>query len=278
MSSARMKLKKMKKSRETDEDSDIEGDIHSVTLANKPRSWAIYGRSGTGQTTFAGTFPKPILILDVKDQGTDSVAGVKGIDSIDIRDWEHFEEVYYFLRKDKRYKTVVIDTVTMLQQMCLEYILADKKRDGARVGDWGTMSKREWGEASGMMKDWIVNFRGLNKEVVFLAQERVSKTDEDETDDDDNMITPEVGPHVMKSVAITLNAAVSIIGNTFRKLRRFNKEVKGKKVKKEEVRYCLRIGPNPYYDTKIRKPKGVVPPAYVEDPTYDDIIEIIKGE
>jgi hypothetical protein len=188
------------------------------------------------------------------------------------------DEIYYFLKENpKRYKTVVVDTVTQAQQMCMEYVMRDKKKDAGRVGDWGSMSRRDWGEVSGLMKDWIVNYRNLPLEVVFLAQERVTTVDEDD-DNPDNMLTPEVGPHVIASVRVALNAAVSVIGNSFIRLRKFKKEIKGKKIAKEETRYCLRIGPNPIYDTKIRKPKSVPPPAFIEDPTYKDVIDIIKGE
>jgi hypothetical protein len=215
----------------------------------------------------------------VRDQGTDSIADHDDIDLKEVEGWEDFEETYYFLKENpKRYKTIVIDTITQLQQMCLEYVMRDKKKEGSRLGDWGTLTKRDWGEASGLMKDWIVNYRNLPLEVVFLAQERVTTVDEDESENPDNMITPEVGPHVMASVRVALNAAVSVIGNTFIRLRRYKKEIKGKKISKEETRYCLRIGPSPVYDTKIRKPKSVPPPAFIEDPSYRDVIEIIKGK
>jgi phage nucleotide-binding protein len=274
-----MKLKKpLKKRPETDED---DGDIHPrpISLLNRPRSWAIYGKSGSGKTTFAATFPKPILLLDVRDQGTDSIADHDDIDMVEIDSWERFEEAYYYLKANpKKYKTVVMDTITQLQQVCLEYVISDKKKDTTRVGDWGSMTKRDWGTASGLMKDWIINLRNLPMEVVFLAQERISATDEDEVDDSDNAISPEVGPHVMKSVAIALNAAVSVIANTFVRLRRFKKDIKGKKVSKEEIQYCLRVGPGPYYLTKLRKPKDVPPPAFIEDASYSDVIDVIKGK
>lgn len=254
-------------------------DIKPVGLLDRPRSWAIYGKSGSGKTTLSGTFPKPILLIDIRDQGTDSIADQKQIDMVEVNTWDKFEDVYYYLKENpKKYKTIVIDTITQLQQVCLEHVMTGKKKDGSRLGDWGTLAKRDWGEASGMMKDWIVNFRNLNAEVVFLAQERVSITDEDDSSNQDNAITPEVGPHVMKSVQISLNAAVSVIGNTFIRLRRFKKEVKGKKIDKEEAQYCLRVGPNPYFHTKLRKPKANPPPAFIEDPTYQDIIDIIKGD
>ena len=38
----------------------------------------LYGRSGTGKTTIAASFPTPLLLLDIREKGTDSVANVKG--------------------------------------------------------------------------------------------------------------------------------------------------------------------------------------------------------
>ena len=35
-----------------------------------------YGRSGTGKTTLSATFPKPLLILDIAEKGTDSICVV----------------------------------------------------------------------------------------------------------------------------------------------------------------------------------------------------------
>lgn len=253
--------------------------IKPISVLNRPRSWAIYGRSGSGKTTFAASFPKPILLIDIRDQGTDSIADHEDIDVVEIESWEQLEEVYYYLRDNpKKYKTVVVDTITQLQQLCLEDAIGAKTKDKSRVGDWGSMTRRDWGTVSGLMKDWIVNLRNLPLEVVFLAQEKVTTVDDDADDNPDNMITPEVGAHVMPSVRVVLNANVSVIGNTFIRLRRFKKEVKGKKISKEETRYCLRIGPNPVYDTKIRKPKSVPPPAFIEDPTFKDVVDIIKGE
>jgi len=249
-----------------------------VSEIDRPCSWAIYGRSGSGKTTFAATFPKPILILDIRDQGTDSIADVKDIFVRSIDKWDEIEETYYWLKEHPtRFKTVVFDTVTQMQQLCMEHILTDKRKSTDRAGDWGTMTRREWGDVSGTMKTWITDFRDLPLEMVFLAQERVSTTDEDE-ENPDNMITPEVGPAVIKSVAVTLNAAVSVIANTFIRQRRYTKMINGKRVEKQEPQYCLRIGPNPIYTTKIRKPKNIIAPAFIENAEYKDVIALKKGE
>src|SRR5215471_11264469 len=132
-------LQKMTKSKrlsneKTPDDDEPAFKIRPVALLSRPRSWAIYGKSGTGKTTFSATFPKPILQLDIRDQGTDSIADHKDIDLVEIDSWPTFEEVYYFLKENpKKYKTIVVDTITQLQQICLEYVMQGKKKDGSRL-------------------------------------------------------------------------------------------------------------------------------------------------
>lgn len=257
----------------------LEG-VKNVKDIIRPRSWAFYGRSGSGKTTLSATFPGPILLLDVRDRGTDSVSD-KDVDVKEIESLDDLEDAYYFLEKNpKVYKTVVMDTVTQLQQLFIEEVVAGSRKSGRSAGDWGSMTRRQFGDVSALMKEWILNFRNLTDvgiEVVFIAQERTSNTDDD-SGGDDNMLVPEVGPAVMPSIAMHLNANVSIIGNTFIRVKRTKVKKGNKTTEKEDALYCLRVGPNPVYVTKLRKPKGIEAPAYIEDPTYKDVIEVIKGE
>lgn len=245
------------------------------------RTFVIYGRAGTGKTTLAGTFPEPILLIDLKDHGDESVVGVKGMDVLDVEDIDGFEDAFWYLKKHpKKYKTVVIDTVTQLQQMTVEMVLDGKKLNGKIAGDWGTMSKQQWGDVAAIMKRYINDFRDLEgMNVVFLAQDRVFNLADDESEID-NDLEPEVGPRLSPSVASHLNAAVSIIGNTLKRER--TKTTKGqngkdKVIKTGKVEYCLRIGPSPLYITKVRKSRDIKLPDFIENPTYDDIIEVVKG-
>lgn len=250
---------------------------------NKKRSFVFYGRSGTGKTSLALTFPQKVLLLDVKDRGTDSVEEYSKDEAMGmmVEEWEDFEMVYYYLLKNPDvYKTVVIDTMSQLQQLCVEYVLKKKKKHVAKAGDWGTMTRKEWGEVSSIMKEWIIYYRDLNDigiEVVFIAQDRTNNAGEEENDSE-TMLTPDVGPRLSPSIASHLNAAVSLVGNTFVRERHKVKEVNGKKKEYKETQYCLRIGPNPVYVTKTRKPKHIVVPDILIDPDYDMIISKLKGE
>lgn len=267
-----------KKSRDDDE---LPG-VKKVGDIQRTRSTVLYGRSGTGKTTLAASWPKPMLYLDIKDEGTDSIADVDGIDVKEIHDSEDLDEVLLWLiRNPKKYKTVVLDTMSQLQEIVVEEVAqaAKKKLKGKRAGDFGTLTKQDWGQVSSRMKSWIIDFRDLPLETVFIAQDRTFNLGDDESADDNaEVLAPEVGPRLMPSVASVLNAAVSTIGNTFIRIRSIKKEVDGKKRTVEKKEYCLRLGPSPLYVTKVRKPKSISAPDFIVDPTFEDIQDVIKGE
>ena len=253
--------------------------IQPVAEIDQARSFLFYGRAGTGKTTVSSTFPGPRLLLDVNDRGTDSISDTD-TDVISVTSWLQFSEIYWDIKDNPKryakYKTIIIDTVSQAQGLAIEHILEKKKKSTARAGDWGVMSRQEWGEVTQLMKSWVVEFRDLPFMVVFLAQDRVSREGDEDTELEDVM--PEIGPSLTPSVAKNLCAAVYVIGNTFIRRKTEVKEVNGKKIEKDTMQYCLRIGPHPICLTKVRKPKSVTVPAVLVNPGYPDILSIIKGE
>ena len=249
-------------------------------------STALYGRSGTGKTTLASTYPKPILYLNIRDNGTDSISDVEDIDVVDINTSDELRDIILWCHKqasrDKLiYKTIVLDTMSQLQGILVEELGEKKNLSGKkkRAGDFGTFTMAEWGVIAGDLKAVVMDVRNLPVESVFICQERVFNVG-DEGDDGLDQLDPEVGPKLMPSVKNDLNASVSVIANTFIKVK--VTKVKDPETKKSkttiEKLYCLRVGPNEVYTTKIRKPKGIEAPDFITDPTFRKLKKIMKGQ
>jgi phage nucleotide-binding protein len=242
--------------------------IRPVEAGSTVVSAMFYGKAGTGKTTVASTFPKPLLHLDIREKGTDSIVDVGGIDSVRVDSWDDIEELYWHVVQGKKYKTVVIDAVTQMQDLAIESVVSKEGREDK------VMSKRMWGEASGKLKQWILSYRDLvdlGIHVVFLAHDRVSEGE----DGEDGELMPDVGPRVMPSVASVMNAAVSVVGNTM--IRELQERSANGKITKS-MEYGMRLGPHAYYTTKIRSPKGTPVPIVLSDPTFEKIVSIIRGE
>lgn len=246
--------------------------IQIVPFGDLPTILAVllYGRSGTGKTTVASSFPKPLLLLDVREKGTDSVANVKGGHVGSITEWDEFESMYWYLKKGGHpYKTVVIDQVSQLQDLAIRKALETNKKEAT-----DPVAKRDFGVASGLMKTWLLDYRDLIDEdinVVFIAHDRSIGGEEDAQGD---QIEPSIGPRLMPSIASFLNGSVKIIGNTFIR-ERF--EVKGNR-KVRSIDYGIRVGPHAYYTTKMRSPVGIASPAVIVNPTYEKMRAALKGE
>lgn len=230
----------------------------------------LYGRSGTGKTTISGTFPKPLLVLDIGERGTDSLSG-DDISSIEVNSWKDLEDIYWELKNgDHDYKTIVIDATHSMQNLALQ-----EARDISGKKDKDQTSQRDFGQASNLMNQWIYHFRDLRDDdinVVFLCHDRLREVDTD----DDEIIAPEMGPRLMPGVAGTLLGAVNIVGYTYIRETVTKSKVAGQKPKRV-VEYGLKLGPNSVYATKIRSPKEVEVPEYLIDPTYDKLVDVIKG-
>lgn len=248
--------------------------IKPVSEIQTGTSGLFYGRAGSGKTTLACTFPKPLLLLDIKDAGTDSVVDVEGVEGVGIETWEELELMYWHLKGgEHEFKTVVLDTITQMQSLAIIEAKARNNKDADAM-----MTKQMWGEASALLRTWLINYRNLALEtginVVFLAQDRVNRGSEDEDADSDDQLDPEVGPALMPSVAKEVNAAVKLLVNTY-----ITEKVsqKGGKIRRR-VEYRARLGPHAYYVTKVRSPKGSKVPGSIKNPDYDKLLQVMKGE
>ena len=79
-------------------------------------STLIYGREKIGKTTFGSQFPEALFLFFEPGGKSLSVYGR------DVYSWEEFKSYLTLLRKDHKFKTVIIDTVDIAYKMCYAYI------------------------------------------------------------------------------------------------------------------------------------------------------------
>jgi phage nucleotide-binding protein len=205
----------------------------------------LYGRNGQGKTRIACTAPPPMLLLDINEKGTKSVRAYKDVDVLQVKAWEDVTYAYWFLRQgDHKYKSVGIDTMTGLQNLCIKDVVIKEAEDRDPNRDPKTMSMRDWGKMAEYLKPLILNFRNLDMNVVFTAQIRNGKDRNDEEAED--LWVPDMSPNPRSQ----LTAAVDIIGYVHQaEVRAVNKRTKRETTKHE---HRMLVGPHDNYITKDR--------------------------
>ena len=249
--------------------------IQPVSMGTCGLKVNVYGRSGTGKTTFACTFPKPLLIIGAED-GTRSVHNVPGVEFVQVTSSTEVSELAQHVQEKARWKTVVLDSASSLQDIILKEILGLEELPAQK--SWGLATRDQWGQCAIQAKEHLRSLLNLSCNVVVLAQEREFNT---ETEGD--LLMPFVGSALTPSVTGWLNPACDYIVQTFLREQTSEKTLKlGGKVKKVQqktgrVDYCLRCGPDPVYTTKFRLPKGTALPKIIVDPDYSKMFELVQG-
>lgn len=260
-----------KKTTKQSKKSGVEDRFKDLLDMDTPTIITLYGRPGTGKTTISCTAPKPLLLIDVKDKGTDS--GKRDdlqpgdITVFELETFDDIYEVYDYLEENPdRFKSVVIDHMTALQDFCYDKVMEEEGKSKMSQGMYGT--------AGGYLKEVINLYKGLTDlgiTPIFNCQDRMESGDGEGED----QLLPEVGPSLMPSVARTLCAASRVIGHTYQ----FEnvEKLEGAKVRRN-IEFRLRLGPNPYYITKVTRPFGTPCPQFLVDANYKDIMKIVKGK
>ena len=230
--------------------------------------FCFYGEPGSGKTRLASSAPD-VLIIDVDEQGTDSVR--RDFDPYVYRcaEWQDVLDIYWFLQEgEHEFKSFAIDTLTGLNNMCLKFVLGDvASRDASR--DIDMPSRQVYGKVGKLMRDQITNFRNLGLNSIFLAQVRAKESG----DEEEMETTTTYGPDVSPSIAKHLDASVGTIGY-LTKREIFVKNAKTKK-RRKEVRRRLLIGDSSNY---ISKDRNGVFGEYIDAPNLTEMLALIYSE
>lgn len=222
----------------------------------------IYGEPGTGKTTFAGTSELrwKTLILSA-ESGLLSLRNILGSDGspIDfdfkqIDRFEQMEEAFHFLKLGSHeYKTVVMDSVTELQKVCMDFILRENKREVAQIQDWGSLNLK--------MERLIRAFRDLPMNFIATALQD-SVTDKGTGD---VRVMPELQGKFQNTISAYFDEVFYAHTRTL--------SVEGKEV----VRHRILTRNSGKFIAKDRSGKL---PMVVEDPSFGKVFDLIypQGE
>jgi len=122
----------------------------------------IYGKSGTGKTEFACTFPHP-FVIDC-DGGMLSQMG-KDVEYETCKTYEQFLTHLTAAEKDDKCETIVIDSVTMLQELMQEAILM--------LNNKKSMDLKCWAILVDMFQQLFTKLTYKNKHVIVTAHEQL---------------------------------------------------------------------------------------------------------
>lgn len=236
----------------------------AMNLRDLPSSnlWVLYGKSGAGKTHFLSTFPKPMLYLQFGDDGSNTIGDTEGIDAIRITSLQQLKEIAQEARVDTYYKTVAVDTFSLVVQ---EWLDANAVKKNKRV------SQQMWGDLKTDTEELIKEFKTLAiNHIVVLTCHEVT----DAIEGMEEEISPDVRPSVSKGARTYLESMANF-GIHLTVLSKEKDMPDG--TTKTITAHAAHVAPNPYYWTKLQKPADIKVPQQVINPTYEKIVNIMKG-
>lgn len=162
---------------------------------------AIYGPSGAGKTTYAGS-AKKLLLVDI-EQGTTALAAQGTmVDVWKITEFDEIWEVYDYLKKNPgEYESVALDSYSDLCSKCLETVVDEAEaRDTRRMTDAAEL--RDHGRVTLKMAKVLRRFRDLPINLILICTER-GPTEHNKF---------RTGPNLPESLTLQLIAYMDMIG------------------------------------------------------------------
>jgi hypothetical protein len=226
----------------------------------------LWGKSNTGKTALGATWPKPMLYVQIGDDGANTISDVEGIDSLRIETTKDLKDLLKEASNKKkfRYKTVFLDTFSMYTNVWVDENAVQKNKK---------MTQQLWGDLKTDTEEVVrlAHKLALRAWVILSCHEAMDTVDGMEEE-----ILPDARPNMTKGARTYLEGMANYGFHT----TRLKKEVIVDGVEKELVKYAAHIGPNPYYWTKIQAPKGTKIPGTMTNPSFSKLkkLGIVGGD
>jgi len=161
----------------------------------------VYGSGGVGKTTFASTFPKPILIdfengaKYFKQRGID-------IDVVRMDKWFQTEDKKQLSEAVKNYETIIFDPIGEAMEKLIKSDTIGGKKYRQAEGD---LTMAGWGKVKDDMRTILKWARDTGKHVVIVAHEETAPVEGSDS------LTRKV-PKIATKLGDELKSMVDIVG------------------------------------------------------------------
>lgn len=154
--------------------------ITKVTESPNLFNMLIYGESGAGKTTLAGSADdvpemRRVLFLDIEGGTLSLRSRYPNVEAVRIKSWEDMQRVYDELYLGSHgYHTIVLDSLTEIQKMSMDEIMRKlvaqhEERDADVPGI------REWNINIEQTRKFVRLFRDLPVNTIFTALSKIDK-------------------------------------------------------------------------------------------------------
>lgn len=256
----------------------------------------VYGDNATGKTSFASTFPGPILFLSFED-GQKSVPKRQDIVIVPIASVADVLEYADLIAKGKPdpvhgyvYRTVVFDTFSSFQDLAHAEVLGLDEIPVQKVTkSYGKAEQEQYtarGEQVKMAGRAFTKLPSIN--VVMLVQERDQKKEflKKKAKEDDKPPESFMDGNLSEAVLRWVRDHAQVIVQTyvqdvdvFREVKNPDPKVPPTRVKTgRKTQFFLRVGKSmtATHRLKVQTERELVLPESIEDPTYEKLAQVLK--
>ncbi|WP_353419253.1 ATP-binding protein (plasmid) [Staphylococcus delphini] len=233
--------------------------------ANKFYKFAVYGKFGTGKTTFL-TKDNNALVLDINEDGT-TVTEDGAV--VQVKNYKHFVAVVKALPQileqlrsnGKQIDVVVIETIQKLRDITIDDIMSGQTKKPT-FNDWGATATR------------IVHmYRFISKlqehyqfHLAISGHEGINK----DKDDEGSTINPTITIEAQEQIKKAVLSQSDVLGRMMIE----ENDQDGQKA----FNYVFNAEPSPIFETKIRHSQSVqINDKKFINPSIDDVVQAIRN-
>jgi len=175
----------------------------------------IYGRNGTGKSTFAGTLDVNTLVVSVDDENVRPYMNKPNIRVAKIRRWNDVMDVYDIVSTPKSgIQALVWDTWSRIQDLALGKVCGYEPSDPAKLRAYieripnSPAGWQGWNQIGALCAEWQRNFNLLPVHMIYLMQEN----DREQRFDEGVVVT---GPRLTPYALLGIRDSVEILGRLY---------------------------------------------------------------